>query len=45
MMDVLEHVEDEGTLLPAVRRKLRPGGTALVTVPAFQHLFSRTTGT
>ena len=40
MMDVLEHVEDESTLLPEVRRKLRPGGTVLVTVPAFQRLFT-----
>jgi SAM-dependent methyltransferase len=39
MMDVLEHVEDESTILPDVRRKLRPDGTVLVTVPAFQHLF------
>jgi SAM-dependent methyltransferase len=40
MMDVIEHVEDEGALLRDVRGKLRPGGTVLVTVPAFQHLFS-----
>jgi SAM-dependent methyltransferase len=40
MMDVLEHVDDEGPLLDHVRRKLRPGGMLLVTVPAFQRLFS-----
>jgi SAM-dependent methyltransferase len=40
LMDVLEHVEEEGSLLTAIRRKLRPNGTALVTVPAFQWLFS-----
>lgn len=40
LMDVLEHVEDEGAILRGVRRKLRQGGTVLVTVPAFQHLFS-----
>jgi SAM-dependent methyltransferase len=40
MMDVLEHVEDEGTILRDVRRKLKHDGTVLVTVPAFQHLFS-----
>ena len=39
MMDVLEHVEDEGAILRDVRRKLRLDGTVLVTVPAFQHLF------
>jgi SAM-dependent methyltransferase len=40
MMDVLEHVEDEGPLLASARRALRPGGVLLVTVPAFQFLFS-----
>lgn len=40
MMDVLEHLEDEAVLLGALRPKLRPGGTVLVTVPAFQHLLS-----
>lgn len=40
MMDVLEHVEEEGTLLLDVCRALRPNGTLLVTVPAFQPLFS-----
>jgi SAM-dependent methyltransferase len=40
LMDVLEHVEDEGVLLRCVRRKLRPNGIALVTVPAFHGLFS-----
>jgi len=40
MMDVLEHVEDEGPLLASARRALRPGGVLLVTVPAFQLLFS-----
>lgn len=40
LMDVLEHVEDEGLLLTCVRRKLRPNGVMLVTVPAFQRLFS-----
>jgi SAM-dependent methyltransferase len=40
MMDVLEHVEDEGPLLASARRALRPGGVLLVTVPAFPFLFS-----
>lgn len=40
MMDVLEHVEDEGTLLTAARRSLRADGLLLVTVPAYQFLFS-----
>jgi hypothetical protein len=40
MLDVLEHVADEGGLLGAVRALLRPGGTVLVSVPAFQFLWS-----
>jgi SAM-dependent methyltransferase len=40
MMDVLEHVQDETTLLAESRRALRPGGLLLVTVPAFQSLYS-----
>ena len=40
LMDVIEHVEDEGALLRDVRAKLTPDGTVVVTVPAFQHLFS-----
>lgn len=40
MMDVLEHVDDERALLGEVRRVLRPGGAALVSVPAFQALWS-----
>lgn len=39
MMDVLEHVEQEGPLLRDVRRTLKPGGALLVTVPAYQRLF------
>jgi hypothetical protein len=40
MMDVLEHVEDERPFLAGVRAKLRTDGAVLVTVPAFQWLFS-----
>jgi len=40
MLDVLEHFADEGPLLGAVRRLLRPGGTLLVSVPAYQFLWS-----
>jgi SAM-dependent methyltransferase len=40
LLDVLEHVRDEGALLAAVRRVLRPGGTVLVSVPAYQWLWS-----
>src|SRR5262249_49922943 len=41
MMDVLEHVDAEDALLQAVRRVLRPGGSLLVSVPAFQALWSQ----
>ncbi len=40
MLDVLEHFADEQALLASVRALLRPGGTLLVSVPAFQMLWS-----
>jgi SAM-dependent methyltransferase len=40
MLDVLEHYRDEGALLTAVRALLRPSGALLVSVPAFQFLWS-----
>ena len=39
-MDVLEHVPDDGALLAAVAALAKPGGELLITVPAFQFLFS-----
>jgi SAM-dependent methyltransferase len=41
MMDVLEHVDDEGALLAEVRRVLQPGGVVIVSVPAFALLWSQ----
>ena len=38
--DVLEHVEDDATLLRRLRDALRPGGLVLVTVPAYEFLWS-----
>ena len=38
--DVLEHVEEEDAFLTEVRRVLRPGGFALVSVPAYMFLWS-----
>jgi 2-polyprenyl-3-methyl-5-hydroxy-6-metoxy-1,4-benzoquinol methylase len=38
--DVLEHVEDEATLLLRLCHLLRPGGHLLVTVPACEFLWS-----
>lgn len=40
MMDVLEHVEDDLGLLKAYASNLAPGGRVLITVPAFQFLWS-----
>lgn len=39
MLDVLEHVGDE-TALAEIRRVLRPGGVAVITVPAIPWLWS-----
>jgi ubiquinone/menaquinone biosynthesis C-methylase UbiE len=40
LLDVLEHFADEQALLAEVRRLLRPGGMMLVSVPAYQFLWS-----
>lgn len=40
MMDVLEHIEDDRQFFNAAVDKLKNDGTILVTVPAFQFLFS-----
>jgi SAM-dependent methyltransferase len=40
MLDVLEHFVDEAAVLRDVGRLLRPDGTLLVTVPAYQALFN-----
>ncbi|HXJ34679.1 MAG TPA: class I SAM-dependent methyltransferase [Candidatus Eisenbacteria bacterium] len=40
MLDVLEHFRDEGALLAGVARVLAPGGALLVSVPAYQALWS-----
>jgi SAM-dependent methyltransferase len=39
-MDVLEHVPDDAALLAAVAALAKPGGDLLITVPAFQFLYS-----
>ena len=39
--DVLEHVEDDLSSLRALHDQLRPGGSMLITVPAFDFLWSR----
>ncbi len=40
LMDVLEHVDDDAGLLRSYTRIARPGATVLITVPAFQWLWS-----
>ena len=40
MLDVLEHFVDPAAVVADVRPLLRPGGTLLASVPAFQSLFS-----
>lgn len=38
--DVLEHVKDDVALLFSLRRALRPGGCLIITVPAYEFLWS-----
>jgi SAM-dependent methyltransferase len=38
--DVLEHVDDDGAALEAMRRALRPGGGLIITVPQHPTLWS-----
>jgi len=39
-MDVIEHLDDDVLALEEYRRALRPGGQLLVTVPAYQFMWS-----
>jgi 2-polyprenyl-3-methyl-5-hydroxy-6-metoxy-1,4-benzoquinol methylase len=39
-LDVLEHMEDAGAAVVHAATLLEPGGVALVTVPAFRHLWT-----
>ncbi len=40
MLDVLEHIEDDTAALREAQRVLRPGGAAIISVPAYNFLFS-----
>jgi SAM-dependent methyltransferase len=39
-LDVIEHVDDDRVILEGLRELVRPGGALVVTVPAFQSLWS-----
>ncbi|MGI2902397.1 class I SAM-dependent methyltransferase [Tolypothrix sp. VBCCA 56010] len=41
ILDVLEHLDDDLAALLALHRKLKTGGALLVTVPAYQFLWSQ----
>ncbi len=41
LLDVLEHVEEDHASLQAVLELVRPGGIAIVTVPAYPFLWTR----
>jgi len=40
MTDVLEHLDDDAASLAALRERLKPGGSLLMTVPAMRWLWS-----
>jgi SAM-dependent methyltransferase len=40
VLDVLEHLDDDGGALTALRALVRPGGTLVVMVPAYRWLWS-----
>ena len=41
LLDVIEHIDDEGAFLEACLKHLQPGGLVVINVPALQSLFSR----
>jgi SAM-dependent methyltransferase len=41
MFDVLEHTADDALVLQRVRKKLKPGGRLILTVPAFMFLWGQ----
>ena len=40
LMDVLEHLEDDSGCLKALRKRLKPGGSIVISVPALKMLWS-----
>ena len=41
MFDVLEHIDDDRASLIALKKRMNPNGVLLLTVPAFQRLYSQ----
>ncbi|HEY6951605.1 MAG TPA: class I SAM-dependent methyltransferase [Bacteroidota bacterium] len=41
LLDVIEHIDDDVAMLKDASNVLKPGGLALITVPAYQFLWSR----
>jgi SAM-dependent methyltransferase len=41
LLDVLEHIEDDGIVLAMLRQGLRPGGRIVIKVPAIPFLYNR----
>lgn len=39
-LDVIEHVDDDQTILKGLRELIRPGGALILTVPAYESLWS-----
>lgn len=39
-LDVMEHIDDESAFAASLQTNLRPGGLAIVTVPAYQWMWS-----
>ena len=40
MLDILEHEKNDAELLSSIKSRIKDGGWAIITVPAFQRLFS-----
>jgi len=40
LLDVLEHIEDDRAALVAIAKRLKPGGTILLTVPQYMWMWS-----
>ena len=41
MVNVLEHIEDDGSALEYIYKILKPGGSLLLFVPALQFLYNQ----